>query len=157
MLSAHPTAIIGVAGIYDLRLLRDTHRDIPAYTEFIEGAFGADEVLWDTVSPAQMVGSRGVEGGWESGRLVVLAHSKDDELVDVCQMDAMRDTLRGWEESEAQVPVHELTHNDRRVVVLPISGAHDEAWSSGEEMVRAITFAFEELRKMGLASFEGSA
>ncbi|KAJ5086446.1 hypothetical protein NUU61_007753 [Penicillium alfredii] len=150
-LTAHPTAIVGVAGIYDLRRLRDAHPDIDAYREFIDGAFGADELLWDAVSPAQMVGSRGVEGGWKTGRLVVLAHSKDDELVDEGQLGSMREALRGWEAAEAQVPVQELTRRDRRVSVLPISGAHDESWLSGEELARAIEFSFEELRQMGLA------
>ncbi|KAJ5383114.1 hypothetical protein N7517_001025 [Penicillium concentricum] len=150
-LTAQPTAIVGVAGIYDLRRLRDTHADISAYQEFIEGAFGADEVLWDGVSPAQMAGSRGVEGGWKSGRLTVLAHSKDDELVDGSQAEVMKEALRNWEQTEAQIPKQELSHGDRRVRVLSISGAHDEAWERGEELAHAVTFAFEQLQDMGLA------
>ncbi|KAL3480274.1 hypothetical protein BJX99DRAFT_254864, partial [Aspergillus californicus] len=47
-----PMAILGMAGIYDLRLLRDSHVDISAYQEFIEGAFGGDEGVWDAASPA---------------------------------------------------------------------------------------------------------
>ncbi|KAJ5587755.1 uncharacterized protein N7459_003520 [Penicillium hispanicum] len=150
-LRAHPTAIVGVAGIYDIRRLVDTHRDISAYRQFIEGAFGADELLWDTVSPAQMIGSRGVEGGWKSGRLVVLAHSKDDELVDKDQLESMREALKRWEGQEAQIPVQELTTRNRRVRVLPISGAHDEAWLNGDELARAIKLAFVELQNIGLS------
>ncbi|KAJ5951158.1 uncharacterized protein N7479_009571 [Penicillium vulpinum] len=150
-LKAQPTAIVGVAGIYDLRRLRDTHSDISAYQEFIEGPFGADEVLWDGVSPAQMVGSRGVEGGWKSGRLVVLAHSKDDQLVDESQMEVMKAALGNWEKTGAQIPVQELSRRDRRLRVLPISGAHDEAWENGEQLAHAVTFAFEQLQEMGLA------
>ena len=148
---AQPTAIVGVAGIYDLRLLRDTHADISAYQEFIEGAFGADEMLWDGASPAQVTGSRGVEGGWKSGRLAVLAHSKDDGLVDVPQIEGMEKTLRNWEKAEAQISVQEVSHCDRRVRVLSITGAHDEAWEKGEQLARAVTFAFEQLHEMGLA------
>lgn len=148
--TAHPTAIVGVAGIYDVRKLRDTHREISAYREFIEGAFGTDEKLWDAVSPAQIVGSRGVEGGWKVGRLAVLAHSRDDELVDEVQVDSMRASLRGWEEADTQVSVDKF--KCRRVCVLPLSGAHDEIWSNGEELARAIIFAFRGLRDMGLAS-----
>ncbi|CAL5870882.1 uncharacterized protein PFLUO_LOCUS5123 [Penicillium psychrofluorescens] len=152
-LTTHPTAIVGVAGIYDMRKLRDTHREISAYREFIEGAFGTDEKLWDAVSPAQVVGSRGVEGGWKVGRLAVLAHSRDDELVDEAQLDSMRESLRGWEETEAQVLVDdELASKHRRVCGLPLSGAHDEIWSNGKELARAIIFAFRELQDMGLAS-----
>lgn len=150
-LADQPTAIVGVAGIYDLRRLRDAHREISAYREFIEGAFGAHELTWDAVSPAQMVGSRGVEGGWKSGRLAVLAHSKDDRLVDEGQLEAMCDALKGWEETAAQVPKQELTARDRRVRILSISGAHDDAWSDGTELARSIQFTFEQLREMGVA------
>jgi hypothetical protein len=150
-LRAKPTAIVGVAGIYDLRRLVDTHRTISAYREFVEGAFGRDDMLWDAVSPAQMIGSRGIEGGWKTGRLVVLAHSPDDELVDKGQLEVMQDALRGWEQTEAQVPPEELTHKHRRVRTLSIGGAHDDAWIDGDETARSIKFAFEELQQMGLA------
>lgn len=150
-LTAQPTAIVGVAGIYDLRRLRDMHSDISAYAEFIEGAFGTDELLWDGVSPAQMAGSRGVEGGWKSGRLAVLAHSKEDELVDESQMIAMEESLKRWERAAAQIPVQELSDRNRRVRVLPISGAHDEAWQRGDQLAYAIIYALEQLREMGLA------
>lgn len=151
-LSAQPIAIVGIGGIYDLRKLLHTHRDIPAYREFIEGAFGLEELVWDGVSPAQMMGSRGVEGGWKSGRLAVLAHSKEDELVDEGQVEAMKEALSGWEKSEALIPKQELTARDRRVRVLEIGGKHDDAWIDGREVARAIEFAFEQLREMGVAS-----
>ncbi|KAJ5249039.1 hypothetical protein N7468_000490 [Penicillium chermesinum] len=150
-LTAHPMAIVGVAGIYDLRKLQNDHRDSPAYREIIEGAFGTDELLWDAVSPAQMEGSRGIEGGWKTGRLVVLAHSKDDELVDEGQQTALLEALKGWESKEAQIPKRELAHRIRHVRFLPISGGHDEAWSIGEELARAVKFTFVELQKMGIA------
>ncbi|KAJ5637604.1 hypothetical protein N7490_007483 [Penicillium lividum] len=150
-LSAHPAAIVGVAGIYDLRRLQDTHRNIGAYREFIEGAFGNDVMLWDGVSPAQMVGSRGVEGGWTTGRLVVLAHSKDDELVDEGQVEEMREALKGWEAGQARIPVRELSSRGRLVQLLSIEGEHDDAWIHGEGLARAVKFAFVELQKMGLA------
>ncbi|KAJ5766982.1 uncharacterized protein N7511_004598 [Penicillium nucicola] len=151
-LTVQPTAIVGVAGIYDLRRLRDRNAGIDAYREFIAGAFGDDELLWDAVSPAQMVGSRGVEGGWRSGRLAVLAQSKEDELVDGSQVEAMEEALRRWENVEAQVPVHELSTKDRRVRVLSISGEHDEAWEKGDQLARAVIYAFEELQAMGLTT-----
>ncbi|KAJ6036229.1 hypothetical protein N7540_000508 [Penicillium herquei] len=150
-LSAQPAAIVGVAGIYDLRRLQEAHREIGAYREFIEGAFGNDVMLWDGVSPAQMVGSRGVEGGWKTGRLVVLAHSKDDGLVDEGQVLEMKEALRGWEQKPAQIPVRELSTRERRVQMLSLEGGHDELWSQGEELARAIKYAFVELQKMGLA------
>lgn len=150
-LRAKPTAIVGVAGIYDLRRLVDTHRTISAYREFVEGAFGVDDMLWDAVSPAQMIGSRGVEGGWKTGRLVVLAHSPDDELVDMGQREEMRDAMKGWEQTEAQVSPEELTHKDRRMRTLDISGAHDDAWINGDGIARSVEFAFKQLQEMALA------
>ncbi|KAJ5698504.1 hypothetical protein N7462_000509 [Penicillium macrosclerotiorum] len=150
-LSARPMAIVGVAGIYDLGRLVEDHRDISAYREFAEGAFGADVLLWDAVSPAQMIGSRGVEGGWKSGRLVVLAQSEDDELVNGAQLEVMREALQGWERATKPEPQQQIDAGDRRVRVLPISGAHDEAWIKGEELARVVKYAFVQLQKMGLS------
>lgn len=150
-LTSKPTAVVGVSGIYDLRKLRDDHSDISAYREFIEGAFGGDELLWDTVSPAQMIGSRGVEGGWKNGRLVILAHSKDDELVDLGQLEVMREALKGWERGKARVPPGETSDGSRAVQTMFIEGAHDDVWLEGEQLARTIKYAFVELMKMGIA------
>lgn len=150
-LTAQPTAIVGVAGIYDLRRLRDTHLEISAYQEFIEGAFGADEMLWDGISPARVAGSRGVEGGWKSGKLAVLAYSKDDGLVDWSQVEAMKEALGNWEKTGPEIPAQEDSNPDRRLRVLSISGIHDEAWENGDQLAHAVTFAFEQLQEMRLA------
>lgn len=141
--AGQPTAILGVAGIYDLSLLRDKHSHILAYQDFIEGAFGKDEMgVWDAVSPARVKGEDGVETGWEGGRLAVLARSVDDELVDSSQVEAMGETLAYWEKAGSQ--------GKRKVVVLPLHGTHDDAWKKGEELARAITVALRELQTMGL-------
>lgn len=143
--AGQPTAILGVAGIYDLSLLRDKHSHISAYQDFIEGAFGNDETgVWDVVSPARVKGEDGVETGWESGRLAVLARSVDDELVDSSQVEAVGETLAGWEKAGSR------GKNERKVIVLPLHGAHDDAWKKGEELARAITVTLRELQIMGL-------
>ncbi|KAF9887499.1 hypothetical protein FE257_010077 [Aspergillus nanangensis] len=131
-----PRAILGVAGIYDLRRLRDAHSDVSAYQEFIEGAFGADENLWDEVSPAVVEGKGGVGDEWRKGRLAVLAHSVDDGLVDLDQREAMKSALGQWEE-KGQV--------ERSVETLDLKGAHDEAWENGNELAEAITFTLAKL------------
>ncbi|GAD96621.1 conserved hypothetical protein [Paecilomyces variotii No. 5] len=129
-----PKAVVGVEGIYDMRLLRDNHRQYDAYREFLTGAFGPDEKLWDAASPARA--SSGFQRSWTEGRLAVLAHSIDDELVDFAQVDAMHDALKGWEGENEK----------RRVVALrDLHGLHDEIWSKGEELARVITVAVEEL------------
>lgn len=130
-----PVAILGMAGIYNLRLLRDTHRDISAYQEIIEGAFGGDENVWDAVSP----GVVGVDA-WEEGRVVVLAHSEGDELCDVAQSEEMKRRLSGWEEGKSS--------GQRKVHALSIEGKHDEAWEKGAELVRAIVFTLSRLQKV---------
>ncbi|KAI9041569.1 arylformamidase [Aspergillus affinis] len=132
-----PTAILGVAGLYDLRLIRDTFSDVPAYQEIVEGAFSKDEKLWDEASPAVVRGPNGVEG-WEAGRLVVLAYSVEDGLVDPMQWKAMEHALAGWEKDHSK-------EKGRRVEMLPLTGHHDEAWENGEELARAIAFTIEKL------------
>lgn len=152
--NSQPTAILGVAGIYDCRLLRDHFRDIDAYQQFLEAAFGPDEMVWDAVSPARVRGENGVERCWgeqspdggehEKRRLLaVLAYSEDDELVDPGQAAVMREMLRRWEERG---------EDKRKVAVLPVKGRHDEIWRKGEELARAIAYTFEEMRGMGLLS-----
>lgn len=132
-----PMAILGVAGIYDLKLLRDTFFDVPVYQEIVKGAFGKDENLWDEVSPAVVRGPSGV-AGWETGRLAVLAYSTEDELVDPSQWKAMRQALTGWETDHSE-------ETSRRVEMLSLTGQHDEAWENGEELARAIAFTIEKL------------
>ncbi|KAL5361673.1 Alpha/Beta hydrolase protein [Aspergillus floccosus] len=134
-----PRGILGMAGIYDLRLIRDMHKDVAAYQEIVEGAFGSEESAWDAASPAVVEGADGVEGGWGGApRLAVLAHSSEDGLVDPEQRDAMRNALRRW---EAASP-------GRAVELLDITGQHDEAWEKGDELARGIIFALEKLRAM---------
>ncbi|KAL4752556.1 hypothetical protein BDW72DRAFT_64331 [Aspergillus terricola var. indicus] len=130
-----PLAILGMAGIYNLRLLRDSHRDISAYQEFIEGAFGADEKVWDAASPGVVRGEDGVEG-WKEGRVVVLAHSKEDDLCDMEQSEGMKEFLEGWQGNDQK----------RLVQSLVIQGRHDEAWEKGEELARGILFTIESLQ-----------
>lgn len=135
---AHPIAILGTEGIYDTRLLRDTHNHISAYQEFTEGAFGSDESVWDAASPAAKGedGLSGVERGWHSGRIAVVAQSVEDSLVNQGQADAMADVLYRWEEQKRE---------NRRVIRLVLKGEHDEPWSRGDELARAIAVTIQEL------------
>lgn len=136
----HPIAILGTEGIYDLKLLRDTHKDISAYQEFIEGAFGSEETAWDFVSPAlkDSSGYSSVKYGWRGGRLAVLAHSAEDSLVDASQGQEMKTALALWM----------LAQGGRRAHSLSLKGEHDEPWQKGEELARAIVFTIDELQKI---------
>jgi hypothetical protein len=137
---AQPRCVIGVEGIYDLKGLRDEFKQHPVQ-EFLESAFGKDEVLWDSVSPAKVQGDDGVEGGWSKGRLAVLAHSLYDELVNLDQALAMNNRLIRWKEATEDRTRHILFLQD-------LQGSHDEIWSKGEAMAKIIATALQYLREM---------
>ncbi|KAF7586046.1 hypothetical protein BBP40_009644 [Aspergillus hancockii] len=136
-----PVAVLGAAGIYDLRLLRDTFKGIPAYQDIVEGAFGADEGLWDGVSSAVVEGKDGVEGGWKAGRLAVLAYSSNDGLVDGKQWEIMRESLGRWVQGQSG-------GQRRAVEMFALDGEHDECWKTGEELAKAIAFTIEKLQEV---------
>ncbi|KAK2796302.1 hypothetical protein FQN50_009628 [Emmonsiellopsis sp. PD_5] len=137
-----PFAIVGVEGIYDIRALRDTFKQYPIYHEFIGAAFGDQEDIWDGSSPARVFGQAGIEGGWKHGRLAILAHSMDDELVDIGQLHTMAKTLKAWETSGTQEGNHRVLFLD------DLKGGHDEIWSQGSELARVIAKAIDELKVM---------
>ncbi|ODM21820.1 hypothetical protein SI65_02664 [Aspergillus cristatus] len=141
---AQPKAILGTEGIYDVRLLRDTHKHITAYQEFSEGAFGSDESVWDAASPAAKGedGLSGVERGWKSGLVAIVAHSEEDNLVDRGQANAMTNVLYRWEARKERT---------RRVIWLQLKGEHDEPWEKGDELARAIAATIQELPRNAIS------
>ena len=122
-----PIGVVGIEGIYDLALLVKTHSH-PIYREFVEGAFG-DPSNWEDASPTSAM----VSQSWLNGKIVVLAHSSEDELVDWAQTEAMCDQL--WKEKRSS----------RRDTVIKLKGNHDVIWEEGKEMAKAIELAFEML------------
>ncbi|KAG8159354.1 hypothetical protein KVR01_011015 [Diaporthe batatas] len=89
---ALPAAVVGFEGIYDLVGLDG--RMGGGYASFIEAAFGRDRDGWRDASPATAAGSFGEWAGQEGPRLAVLAHSADDELVDMPELGTMEERLR---------------------------------------------------------------
>lgn len=133
-----PAAIVGMAGIYDLRLLLSNHRDGPygnVYASFIEGAFGKDMRDWDRASPAsdhfdwKAEKTTGVQSSPEKTSQavpakVLLVTADGDELLEPEQRTVMSRTLKhlgGTDCSE-----------------MSVEGGHDEMWLRGERMVAAI-------------------
>ncbi|PQE22445.1 Kynurenine formamidase protein [Rutstroemia sp. NJR-2017a BVV2] len=112
-----PRHILGVAGIYDLQLLRDRNSH-PAYNEFLTGAFGADENVWDAVSPAKFAG---YTESLENGKTLAFATSTNDELVDESQIDVM---VKRVEELGNGV----LLKNYKNA----LKEGHDDVWNKGE-------------------------
>lgn len=89
---ALPAAVVGFEGIYDLVGLDG--RMGGGYAGFIGAAFGADRAAWRDASPATAAGSFGAWAGQRGPRLAVLAHSADDELVDMPELETMERRLK---------------------------------------------------------------
>lgn len=138
---AHPLAILGTEGIYDICRLRDTYSHISQYKEFLECAFGPDEPIWDVVSPAVRGQDEagGIERGWRVGRLAMLAHSVEDSFVDAGQVALMKDSLVPWEKQGGP---------GRKVLTLALIGEHDDPWEKGDELARAIAVTIHELQQL---------
>ncbi|TGO23622.1 hypothetical protein BPAE_0126g00050 [Botrytis paeoniae] len=111
-----PRYVLGVAGIYDLRLLRDTNPH-PAYNEFLTQAFGSDEKIWDEVSPAKF---SSFEEFGKTGKILAFATSPDDELVDEIQIDVMVKNVHGI---NGGVVVKNLKNH--------LKGTHNKIWETG--------------------------
>lgn len=124
-----PAAVVGMAGIYDLVGLNA--RRGGAYAGFMAAAFGDDEAAWREASPARYGGS--FRASWPGGgRLAVLAHSRDDSLVDRAETDAMAARL-----ARDGVDV---------CVVGDLTGEHDFVWRDGSQVVRLVGQALARLQ-----------
>ncbi|KAL8873539.1 MAG: hypothetical protein Q9174_001001, partial [Haloplaca sp. 1 TL-2023] len=134
-------AVVGVEGVYDFTAMRDAHLEYRSvYDEICEGAFGPES-----------------EGGWEKGNIVralergerdfavppvvVLGHSKEDELVEPAQSEMMERALRrkGWKRWE----LGEEGGRDKEIAVVDLHGSHDEIWEQGEQLAKCICLAVE--------------
>ncbi len=162
-----PLGIVSVCAIYDLPILVQTHGDVEAYREFTAGAFGEDEGVWEGVSPSRWGsygeswnsggeeeeessgGSVRKEGKRKKGSVAVLAHSRDDELVDWGQLVAMEDTLRKQQQQQQQQQRSKQGNGSAAwrgdIQVLELKGKHNEVWRQGVEMARAIRAALDML------------
>ncbi|KAJ4317824.1 hypothetical protein N0V94_004738 [Neodidymelliopsis sp. IMI 364377] len=141
-----PEGLVLLCGIYNIPLMLRNH-DPPAcpeniskiYYEFIAGAFGGDKEAYRHVSP--VAGRYGKET-WKNGKLVVLAHSYEDELIERQQRDVMCVALdrEGWgivmEEGDGEAEVGE---GSRVLEVRDLKGGHDWIWEDGEQV--ALLFA----------------
>lgn len=127
---ALPMAIVGVEGIYDLEALAASFSHVDFYREFLEAAFGKQGAEWIQASPS----TGKYASSWPNAKVVVLAHSQDDELVDFLQAERMSDQL--WREKRV----------GRRDLVMSLKGKHDEVWQTGTELAKAIVTALQMLQ-----------
>jgi acetyl esterase/lipase len=118
-----PAAILGLSGIYDYPLI---HRTNPDYIDMTANAM--DSKYFGPCSPAQQPASAYGRLGLKA---LVLAHSRDDGLVNWDQveyMDALIDT------------VPELSGKAK---VLELEGTHDHIWSGGVQLAKAFAVILE--------------
>lgn len=147
-----PEALILTAGIYNIPLLLRNHSPPTCpenvskiYADIIQGAFGSTPSVHQSVSP--VAGRYGTET-WSNGKLIVLAHSYNDEMVERAQRDVMCVALdrEGWsivmEDGDEEASVQE----GRRVLeIRDIKGPHDFVWEDGEQGAKLIAEVVERL------------
>ena len=138
-----PIAILGVEGIYDFpSLIRSVPDEVrEKYLQPTVGAFGKNEDVWLEASPAQY-SAETYARNWGGGRrLVMVAHSREDELVDWEQVRAIRSVFA------------ERVKDDRiKFEVLELKGKHHEGWQKGDGLARAIAEAIRSLKIMNNAA-----
>lgn len=154
MLGDGPEALVLLCGIYNIPLLLRNH-DPPAcpenisriYYEFVAGAFGEDRDEYRGVSP--VAGKYGTQQ-WKNGKLMVLAHSYEDELIERQQRDVMCVALdrEGWsivmEEGDEEAEVGE---GSRVLEVRDLKGGHDWIWEDGEQVAKLLADVVGRLMK----------
>ena len=128
-----PMAILGVSGIYDFPQL---HEVFPDYVGMTRNAIPheEDDVL---ASPARYASSDYVNmstADETKRRALVIAHSRDDGLVDWKQVEAVENVFKG-----------ELAIDVR---VIEMKGQHNEIWEKGMELTRVIVDAIGVMRDM---------
>jgi len=147
-----PEGLILIAGIYNIPLLLRNHsppavpENVAAiYNTLISGAFGTHSSVYQSVSP---VAGRYGKDVWKGGKLVVLAHSYDDELVERAQRDVMCVAFdrEGWsivmEDGDEEANIA----SGRRVLeVRDIKGTHNFVWEDGEQSAKLISDALQRL------------
>ncbi|OKL58915.1 hypothetical protein UA08_05471 [Talaromyces atroroseus] len=136
--SPKPRAVVGVCGIYDLRLIRNDFKEIQIYDEFLKGALGPDEELWDRISPGKVADSDGVASGWQNGQLAVLANSTGDLVVNKHQADVMVKILEQWKS---------LVEGRDVVELYDLREGHDDVWQKGEELANVIITTIKRLAR----------
>ncbi|KAF2234664.1 alpha/beta-hydrolase [Viridothelium virens] len=142
-----PRVVMPVEAITDLPKLVANHAEQNMYEDFVVGAFSKEREVWEEASP-----TKGTYRGekWRDASLVILAHSKEDELVEWEQCDLLLDVLKaqGWKEKGSQIEADGKVSKEPGVRVLELRGKHDEIWEDGRELSRAINIAVERVMEM---------
>ncbi|RMZ69064.1 alpha beta-hydrolase [Pyrenophora seminiperda CCB06] len=142
-----PEALILLEGIYNIPLMLQNHSPpvcpepiSTIYKTLVKGAFGDDdEHVYMKVSP---VAGKYNAQQWPEGRLLVICHSYEDELVERAQRDVMCVALdrEGWSiVMEVGDEEDEVRAEGRRVLnVRDLRGTHDWVWEDGKQIATLI-------------------
>ena len=149
-----PLAAVGVSGIYDFALLHDS---FPDYADLTANAIRDPRDI-ALASPARYALAEYREAWAQQPtqeRALVLAHSRDDGLVDWKQVEAMAAVFKPEPESESeaksQTPGGQTTASGRdsfAVQVVEMKGKHDEIWGLGTELARVIRIGIGAARRL---------
>ncbi|KAK5940591.1 Kynurenine formamidase [Knufia obscura] len=118
-----PRAVAGVSGIYDYPAI---HKSNPDYEALTNNAM--DTKYYEEASPALYSADQYEEQWHQEKRVIVIAHSRDDELV-------------VWDQPEGMMKVFEGDGLTSELVEL--KGKHNEIWEQSGELVKAIEKAVE--------------
>ncbi|KAI7671382.1 hypothetical protein KC318_g3530 [Hortaea werneckii] len=135
-----------------LRHLQDTFSFgtrylLVGHSHLITNAFGPNPSDWARASPSSGISSASSHQhqaeAWPN--LIVLAHSRQDELVEWQQVDLMHAALksRGFDEVGGE------DGGGGRLKLVELNGGHDEVWRQGEELARAVGETLQVVRGWG--------
>lgn len=125
-----PRALVGMSGIYDFPQIHETN---PEYLGMTANAM--DARYFSEASPAcHNLAEYASKWKLDGPRKVLLAHSKDDGLVEWGQVTRMQNVLASGSKQNIQTSLLELF------------GEHNDIWVEGKECARAIREAVESLQ-----------
>lgn len=150
-----PEALVLLEGIYNIPLLLRNHSP-PAcpehisdiYRDFVAAAFGTEADEKDLLDVSPVSGKYNTEQ-WPEGRLLLICHSYEDELVERAQRDVMCVALdrQGWSiVMEVGDEEDEVRAEGRRVLnVRDLKGGHDEIWEDGKQIATLVAEVVQRL------------
>lgn len=121
--------VVGLEGIYDFTACRDAHpSNRGLYDEFTAGAFGPEE-----------------EGGWERGNVVRSGRKVRGEVELVMVVHSREDELVEWEQAGAMMEVLRKEKRDDMVVFLEVEGKHQQIVTEGRVIGKVVIEAVNRL------------
>ncbi|RMZ09289.1 hypothetical protein D0860_04341 [Hortaea werneckii] len=149
-----PLALLAVEGLYDLPALIAYHADSPAYQDIVTNAFGPHPGDWAAASPAVDLShhpqnQKQPAPNWP--KLIALAHSRQDELVEWQQVDLMHAALKqaGGYDEVGREEDGDGKGGGGRLKLIELNGGHDDVWREGGELARAVSEVLQVVRGMG--------